>query len=82
MPIIAGTLMDFNSQNQEYVLSRAVPKEQHDRINPTLPPNLDCLDYPQYIPQYLEITQKWIDDNSSQIDQIVDKLLRNKEFII
>lgn len=82
MPIIAGTLMDFNSQNQDYVLSRAVPKDQHDRINPPLPSNLDGLDYPQYIPQYLEITQKWIDENSNTIDQIVEKLLRNKEFII
>ena len=71
----------IHCQNQEYLLSKVVPKSQHDRINPPLPSNLDYLDYPEYIPQYLQITQKWIDDNSDQINCVADKLLLNKGLI-
>jgi len=78
IPMISTTLIDFNSINQEYELSLISDINQIDRFDPEIPQSLDYLDCPQYIPQYLELTEKWITDNNEKIYTIVIKILNNK----
>lgn len=79
---ITDILMDFNSKNQDYELSKIASGGQFDRLNPVIPSNLDYLDRPQYIKQYIEITDAWILEKGSLVDAVVDKLLKNKNISI
>ncbi len=78
MPIISTILINFNSDNQQYELSLITNNQQIDRINPYIPKNLYCLDYPEYTLQYIELTNKWINENSERMNLIVIKILINK----
>lgn len=82
LPILADTLMGFNCQNQQYELSLTTDEKQRDRLNPTIPENINYMDYPQYIPQYIEVVDKWIIENTIKLDLIVDKLLLNKGLLV
>jgi len=72
---ISNILIDSNSKNQEYELSLITDSSNYDRINPTIPNSIDYMDRPEYITKYIEITEKWILNNSKTIDKIVAKLL-------
>jgi patatin-like phospholipase/acyl hydrolase len=78
LPRILSTLMDFNSENQDYELSLIADSDQIDRIDPSISHDLNYLDKPQYIPQYIELTEQWIKNNNSKLDLIVKKILINK----
>lgn len=81
LPVISSTLIELNSLNQAYELSLMTEKKQIDRIDPLVPSDLDAIDCPQYVPQYIQLTDQWIDNNIELIDQIVTKLLTNKHII-
>lgn len=78
LPVLADILMGFNCHNQRYELSLSTDENQRDRLNPSIPNEINYMDYPQYIPQYLQVVDQWIIDNSDQLDEIVIKLLKNK----
>ena len=74
LPNIITSLIDLNCENQEHELSLITNSSQYDRFNPTIPYDLDYLDQPQYMPQYIAITKNWITTNSEKIDSVVTKL--------
>ena len=71
---ISSLLIDSNSENQQYELSLMTDQSTYDRINPTIPSDINYMDQPQYIDQYIQITEQWIKDNSETLDKIVSKL--------
>ena len=75
------TLMDFNSDNQSYQLSLISEPHQVNRINPVISSELNHLDKPQYIPQYVAVAHQWIKDNDATVDRIVNRILTNKGYL-
>ena len=76
---IIGLFIDGNNKNQEYELSLImgnIYKHNYHRLNPTIPLNINYIDRPEYIDQYIKITEKWIDNNNDLINEIVKKLLK------
>ena len=81
LPNLPTIFMDLGNKNQEHELGLISNPNQRVRLNPSIPIELDYLDCPQYLTQYLTITQQWLNDNNLLLDQTATQLLMNKKLI-
>jgi patatin-like phospholipase/acyl hydrolase len=81
MPNILTSFMSLATSNDQYEMSLVTKPEQRDRLNPTIPTEINYLDRPEYLDQYTTITLQWLEDNKDQIKSVVHRLLTQKGLI-